>query len=81
MSIMAKPRWSTSCPGGHGALVTLAGSYALLGSEVDARRAIDELLHSIPRYNLRALRKNPMFVRPDHIEKLVEGMRLAGLPE
>ena len=63
------------------ALVTLAGSYAHLDRVADARRAVDELLRSIPRYNLRALRKNPMFVRPDLVEKLVEGMRLAGLPE
>lgn len=68
-------------PSLFGALVTLAGSYAHLGRDADARRSVDELLQCIPRYNLRALRKNPMFVRPELIEKLVEGMRLAGLPE
>ncbi len=68
-------------PSLFGAFVTLAGSYALLGREEDARRSVDELLHCIPRYNLRALRKNPMFVRPEHIDKLVESVRLAGLPE
>jgi hypothetical protein len=39
------------------------------------------LLRYIPRFNLGALRKNPMFVHPELIDKLVEGMRLAGLPE
>ncbi len=68
-------------PSLFGALVTLAGSYAHLGRDADARRSVGELLQCIPRYNLRALRKNPMFVRPELIEKLVEGMRLAGLPE
>ncbi len=64
-----------------GAIVTKAGSYALMGRKEEAKRAIDELLSYIPRYSLRALRKNPMFVRPEHIDKLVESLRLAGLPE
>jgi tetratricopeptide (TPR) repeat protein len=68
-------------PSVFGALVTLAGSYAHLGREAEAKRYVDELLRLIPRYSLRALRKNPLFVRPEHIGKLVEGMRLAGLPE
>jgi adenylate cyclase len=64
-----------------GALVTLAGSYALLCREAEAKRYVDDLLRLIPRYSLRALRKNPMFVHPELIDKLVESMRLAGLPE
>jgi adenylate cyclase len=68
-------------PSLFGAVVTLAGSYAYLGREAEAKRYVDELLRLIPRYSLRALRKNPMFVQPEHIDKLVEGMRLAGLPE
>ena len=68
-------------PSLFGALVTLAGSYALLGREEDARRSVETLIRYIPRYNLRALRKNPMFVHPELIDKLVESMRLAGLPE
>jgi len=42
---------------------------------------VEELLRQIPRYSLRALRKNPMFVDPKLVEKLIECMRLAGLPE
>ena len=68
-------------PSCFGAVVTLAGSYAYLGSEAQAKRSIDELLRLIPRYSLRAIRKNPMFTRAEHIDKLIEGMRLAGLPE
>jgi adenylate cyclase len=68
-------------PSVYGTLVTLAGSYAKLGRKEEAKRYVDELLHLIPRYNIRALRKNPMFVHPELIDKLVEGMRLAGLPE
>ncbi len=65
----------------YGQTVTLAAAYARLGKKVEAKYYIDDLLQFIPRMNLRALRKNPMFIRPEHIDKLVEGMRLAGLPE
>ena len=68
-------------PSVYGQTVTLAASYARLGKKVEAKHYVDELLQLIPRMNLRALRKNPMFIRSEHIEKLVEGMRLAGLPE
>ena len=68
-------------PSVYGALVTLAGSYAQLGHKEVARRYVDELLCLIPRYTLRALRKNPFFVHPELIDKLVKSMRLAGLPE
>ncbi len=68
-------------PSLFGAVVTLAGSYAYLGREAEAKRYIDELLRLVPRYSLHALRKNPMFVHPELIDKLVESMRLAGLPE
>ncbi len=68
-------------PSLFGAMVTLAGSYAYQGRAEEAKYYIDELLRIIPRYSLRSLRKNPMFVRPEQIDKLVEGMRLAGLPE
>ncbi len=68
-------------PSVFGTLVTLAGAYAHLGREDDARRYVDELLRVIPRYTLRAVRKNPMFVHPELIDKLVESLRLAGLPE
>ena len=68
-------------PSVFGAVVTLAGSYAFLGRKEEAKHYIDELLRLIPRYSLRAVRKNPMFVRPEHIDKLIESLHLAGLPE
>ena len=68
-------------PSLFGALVTLACTYAQLGREDEAKHHVDELLGHIPRYSLRALRKNPMFVDPKLIDILVESMRLAGLPE
>ena len=68
-------------PSIFGAMVTLAGSYAYLGRQAEAKRYVDELLRLVPRYSLRALRRNPWFVRSEHIDKLIESMRLAGLPE
>ncbi len=68
-------------PSIFGALVTLACTYAKLGRVDEAKHYMDELLRHIPRYSLRALRKNPMFVDPKLIDRLVESMRLAGLPE
>ena len=46
-----------------------------------AAHYVSELLRYIPRYSLGALAKNPMFVHPELVEKLIESMRLAGLPE
>ena len=68
-------------PAQIGGFVTLACVYAQLGRDKEANHYVEELLRLIPRYSLRALRKNPMFVAPDLIEKLIESMRLAGLPE
>jgi len=68
-------------PSLFGALVTLACAYAQQGRDKEASHYVGELLRHIPRYSLRALRKNPMFVDPKLVEKLIECMRLAGLPE
>jgi hypothetical protein len=64
-----------------GAMVTLACANAQLGRQDEAQRAVDRLVAYIPGYSLRAMRKNPMFSDPVFVEKLVESLRLAGLPE
>ena len=64
-----------------GALLSLAGSYAYLGNKDEARRYVDELMRLVPRFTLRALAKNPMFAKPELVDKLVDSMRLAGLRE
>jgi len=61
--------------------LTLAGSHAYLGNSAKAKSYVEELLQFVPRFSLRALVKNPMFVKPELIEKMVDSMRLAGLPE
>jgi tetratricopeptide (TPR) repeat protein len=68
-------------PALFGALVTLACAYAQIGRKEEAKHYVDELLAQIPRYSLRALRKNPMIVDPKLVERLIDGMLLAGLPE
>jgi adenylate cyclase len=68
-------------PSAYGSLVVLACSYAQLGRKEEAKHYVDELLRLIPRYTLRALRKNPLYVHPELIDNLVESMSLAGLPE
>jgi adenylate cyclase len=68
-------------PSAVGALLTLAGSHAYLGNSAEAKSYVEELLRLVPRFSLRALAKNPMFVKPELIEKMVDSMRLAGLPE
>ena len=74
-------RGSTKILSAFGTLVTLACAYAQQGRDKEAKHYVEELLRQIPRYSLRALRKNPMFVDPKLVEKLIECMRLAGLPE
>ncbi len=68
-------------PSAVGALLTLAGSHAYLGNTAEAKNYVDELLRLVPRFSLRGLEKNPMFVKPELIEKMIDSMRLAGLPE
>ncbi len=68
-------------PSLYGAWVTLACANAQLGRTKEARAAIDGLLNLIPRYTLSALEKNPMFIAPELVSKLIDSMRLAGLPK
>jgi adenylate cyclase len=64
-----------------GAYVTLVCAHVQLGHKQEARQYIEELLEHVPRYSLRALRKNPMFVDPAFAEKIIDSMAMAGLPE
>ena len=63
-------------PSLYGSLVTLACANARLGRAEEARRYIDQLRQEIPRYSLRAVRKNPMFTDTDLVENLLESLRL-----
>ena len=68
-------------PSLFGAFVTLACANAQLGRKEEAQKAVDRLTAYIPGYSLTAVSKNPMFSDPAFAKKLVESLRLAGLPE
>ena len=68
-------------PSLFGALVTLACANAQLGRQDEAQRAVNRLVTYIPGFSLRAVRKNPMFSDPAFVEKLVDSLQRAGLPE
>ena len=68
-------------PSLFGAMVTLACANAQLGRKAEAQQAVNRLVAYIPGYSLRAVRKNPMFSDREFVEKLVDSMKTAGLPE
>jgi Flp pilus assembly protein TadD len=68
-------------PSLFGTLVTLACANVQLGRKDAAQQAIGRLVAYIPSYSLRAVSKNPMISDPAFAEKLIESLRLAGLPE
>ncbi len=72
--IQLQPSW-------FGAYVLLAASAAHLGRTDVAREAVETLLKLVPRFSMNGLERNPMFERPDDAKRLIDGMRLAGLPE
>lgn len=68
-------------PSVFGALVTLACANARLGRRKEAKKAVDRLVAEIPGFSLKAVRKNPMFTDPIFVNKLVDSLAQAGLPE
>jgi hypothetical protein len=52
-----------------------------LGRKSEAQAAIGTLLQLIPRFNLSAVIRRPMFERAEAVERMVEGLKLAGFPE
>ena len=65
-------------PGGYR---YLAASLAFLGRMEEARAAKDRLLSLMPHENLRLVRAALPSVNRDRMERFVEGMRRAGVPE
>ena len=58
-----------------------ASCSAHLGRKSEAQAAIGTLLQLIPRFNLSAVIRRPMFERAEAVERMVEGLKLAGFPE
>ena len=59
----------------------LAASYALMGNIEDAEWQVVEILADNPEYSIKDLRERIPFKNPEHLEKLSEGLKRAGLPE
>ena len=66
-------------PGGHR---TLAAAFGLLGRADEAKRAAEKLRELLPHVTIAQLRQNlPYFKEADGLERYLEGLRRAGIPE
>jgi adenylate cyclase len=72
--ILSRPRSGAS-------RILLAACYGQLGRVEEARQAWGEALRVNPAYSLDQRRKVLPYKNPEDFEKLVEGLRKAGLPE
>jgi len=59
----------------------LAASHALAGRSEESRVALQRLLEMDPGCRIATLRQQVLYRRPEDLAKMVEGLRLAGLPE
>jgi adenylate cyclase len=66
---------------GFGPLRLLASSYAHLDRLDEARDAFASVLELTPRISATGIRNAIHFVRPEDLERYLEGLRKAGLPE
>jgi TolB-like protein/Tfp pilus assembly protein PilF len=66
----------------HWPFAVQAAALGLLGREAEAQRAVAELRRRYPEYTIAAARADFFFCRdPARIERFVEGLRRAGVPE
>ena len=65
-------------PGGHR---TLAACYSHLGQLAEARAAIAKLLELVPDLTIGHLREQLPYRSRAHLERYIDGLRKAGLPE
>jgi len=62
-------------------LLSLAASYAQVGRLDDARRTVTELEAVGRRLSLRRIEPTILFARSEHRASMIEGLRLAGVPD
>ena len=72
--ILLQPKW-------HGARLYRIASLALVGRVKDARQAVPEYLTIVPDHTISHYIRLKMLQRPDDSKRVIEGLRLAGLPE
>jgi adenylate cyclase len=68
-------------PNFYGAYTFVAASAAHLGRMEKAREAVANLLRVMPRFSMQGVERNPIFERPEDARRMIEGLRLAGVPE
>ena len=68
-------------PNFYGGHFITAAALPYLGRIEDAQNAIKNALNVTPRMTLSKTKQNPIFVRENDVARLLEGLRLAGLPE
>lgn len=74
-TIEANPQF----PGGHR---TLAAAYGAMERTEEAKRAAEKLLELLPHVTIAQLRQSiPYFKDPDGLERYLDGLRRAGIPE
>jgi TolB-like protein/Tfp pilus assembly protein PilF len=61
--------------------LALVRAYIGLGQDQKAREHVEEVLKINPNYSLADLRKNNLYRNPAHLERQIEALRKAGLPE
>ena len=65
----------------HASRVWLASAYGQMGQFEEAREAWREALRVNPAYSLEHRRKVLPYKNPEDFEKIIDGLRKAGLPE
>jgi TolB-like protein/class 3 adenylate cyclase len=73
-ALVDQPTWTV-------ALRALAIAGALAGNLSQARKALARLLELDPAMRISGLRDYLPYRRPEDVERMIEGLRLAGLPE
>ena len=68
-------------PSFFGAYAGLAYTLPHLGRIEEAREAVRNLLRVMPRFTLRGITRNPLFVRENDVARMLEALRRAGLAE
>ncbi len=63
------------------ALTALAASYSMMGRLGDARAVVSETLKLHPNASVQAVAKMHYFKDPAHLERILNALRKAGLPE
>ncbi len=74
-------QWRDRIPNSPGPYIDLASTYAEAGREEAARIAATELLTRNPKFSVKEFAKFQAWKNPEDLERLLDGLRKAGLPE